>query len=950
MTEYKYILLLMNLSKKNIFKLSIFVVLLLAIPLGMYLSKQQQDIRQRASEGEPFVPEGSLYNPTLRVLKLFGQPAITQSSRNKTTGYKTDHGPGVIVDNSSRPNKVYVVDTGNNRVLGYNGIGFCSNNQTQSCTTNSDCGTKNTCTIDGRKNADIAFGQPDLVSGACNRDNNIGVFKQPNTNTLCFLPYPLGTNTAEFQQRINIDVDSAGNVYSIDTQNNRVLKYNQPFSTNSANGKGDTEADFVWGQDTFTANFPNKGQVLYGSGIPQPDASTLHLSGLNLTGGTRGVSVDKYGNVWVADMFNNRVLRFPASSKQANLVIGQPNFTTIGCYPGIPHESLYPGGLNQLCRPTLARLHPDTEELYVLDEWPEGYHSRILVFRSPFFNGMTAYKTISVNQDVAFRNWQGSYFQSTGFVFNPYKQGEYAQGLMWVNERDAQRTVLIDDNGNILKVIGAKDKSYRGGYDQYHNPCDTHSGSVFQDFNLVWPGGSIGIDSEYNIYLSDETFSRVSRYALPYNTQMVNEVPCLPLSNGGVSPGTTHNVITPESMGGSVGTTVFQNQLIVHDIDSIKVWNNYMTKPIGAVPDFVIANGLPPRGLLNGAIDDENRLWTINGHGRLRIYQLPFTQNNQSPIADNLKFYWSDDQSEVSASGAVAFDPIQKAIYIADGRTHRVMRVKNYRDPNRLVVDMVIGQPDKNHTKCNNTHEMPWTAPPNTSRANSLCLPAAIQFDKLGNLYVIENSYECHGNNRITVFIADDLRRAQGLFPNLSAQKVFNTNDFTSVGLCAYDTVGKPGSPVSVAFNSRNQMVIGNDGYYGDKKNRHLRQLWIYTDPINKQTPDGYINIPLGASGELVVDENDNLIIQDHTWNRVWVIHPGLDPLWIKPTISSKPFVWGEAILTPTPTPISSSTPNPETSVIGLIIQYFGQSGNIAQGDQNNDGKINELDFGAAYN
>ena len=76
-------------------------------------------------------------------------------------------------------------------------------------------------------------------------------------------------------------------------------------------------------------------------------------------------------------------------------------------------------------------------------------------------------------------------------------------------------------------------------------------------------------------------------------------------------------------------------------------------------------------------------------------------------------------------------------------------------------------------------------------------------------------------------------------------------------------------------------MVVGTDGYYnGDQTKRHLKQLLFYSNPLKKylngnyvtgQQPDSYIEIPLGAPGEINFDEGDNLIVQDHTWNRVLI-------------------------------------------------------------------------------
>jgi hypothetical protein len=88
---------------------------------------------------------------------------------------------------------------------------------------------------------------------------------------------------------------------------------------------------------------------------------------------------------------------------------------------------------------------------------------------------------------------------------------------------------------------------------------------------------------------------------------------------------------------------------------------------------------------------------------------------------------------------------------------------------------------------------------------------------------------------------------------------------------------------VSVAFSSKNEMVIGNDGYYRDGKLRALRQLFLYRKPLEKATPDAIIELPLGAAGEMKFDDADNLVVMDHTWNKVWVINYDRDPVWLKP-------------------------------------------------------------------
>jgi hypothetical protein len=826
-------------------------------------------VLDKASAFATFKPTNSLfsapvnyYGKSIDILRLFGQQNISETGRNLVNGNGIYHAPGVLVDRNSPSDRlyIYVVDSGNNRVLGFN----------------FNCAHSNTCQMDGSKLADIVLGQPDMTTASCNGDNNLGFNQSPTASALCLLGYPLANNTAESWMRNNIDLDSQGNLYVPDVWNNRVLKFNQPLSADQTGGKGDAVADYVWGQDTMTLNGRNRGSN-YGD-VNVPDDHSLWISfGAPFFDhvSSRGVSVDPSGNVWVADTFNSRVLRFPPNSKNANLVLGQSNFINSGCVEN--------GPLNRMCTPTLARIHPMTGELYVLDEYPAPFLTRLLVFQPPFTNGMTAYKTITPNQGGPFTNWDGwdgtgAYrFQSTGFIFNTYKQGEYANGEIWLNEHSANRTLLIDFDGNIIKVIGAQNKFLRGG-DSVYAGC----GSIYEGNHLWWPGGSIGMDNANNIYLADEFFHTVYRYALPYDTYQVGGITCLPDANGVLFPkGPNHQ--SSDRLGESVGVAVFGSQLLVRDEGMrLKAYNDYESLPFGADASYVLTGGLQGRNWLSGGIDNANRLWLAGEHGQIRIYQLPILSNSQTPIADFVKLYWADTGLEVTRPGgsesvqvgAMAFDSIQPALYIVDATGTRIFRVKNYSQfATKLFVDMVLGQRNKTEVGCNQGLSLP--------NAETLCVATQIKFDKQGNLFVIDNAYECHGNQRIVVYEAGSLNSATTLFPRLEATKVFNAPGFNQFGNCAYNTVDQPGSPVSLAFNSKNQMVVGNDGYYGDASQRQLKQLWFYSDPLTKQSPDASIDIYMGTPGELDFDENDNLLIQDHTWYKVWMINLGCDPEWL---------------------------------------------------------------------
>ena len=823
------------------FALFVFIIIILTGP--------HEQVASFSPNPEQGVETIDYYGKEIEVFNLYGQEYIFETGRNKVTDLGIYHAPGVIVDRSSIPNKVYVVDSGNNRILGFDGVDQ----------------------MDATKPADIVFGQPNMELASCNGDNNLGFNKNPTASSLCLTGYPLTNNTAEFWMRVNIDVDQDGNLYVPDYWNNRVLKFNQPFSEDLSGGKGDTVADFVWGQNDMNSNGRNRGTNI-GKDVSGPDDHSLWIS----TGvqyfdhvSSRGVSVDLEGNVWVADTFNSRVLRFPPDSKQADLVLGQPDFTSNGC--------VFNGPLNTMCTPTLARLHPTTGELFVLDEYPAPFLARMLVFSPPFSNGMSAYKVIIPNQDGPFTNWDGwdgtgEYrFQSTGFVFNTYKEGDYSQGEIWINEHSANRTLLIDFEGNIIDVVGGQDIYTRGGDAAFPPAC----GSI-DDGNYVWhPGGSIGLDDDNNIYLADEIFHTVYRYALPYTLIPVDDVACLPEASGIIFP-KGPNTRSRDSLGESVGLAVYGDQLIVRDEGMrMKVWSRYRESEFGVAPDFVISKGLPGRNRISGSVDDTNRLWMVGEHHKIKLYQLPILSDNQNPLAESLDLYWSDTHERIEASySTVAFDHYTRAIYAVDLEGSRIFRVSNYNEyTDQLLVDMVIGQRTKEGILCNQGLDTP--------NAETLCKVTQIKFDTFGNLFVVDNDYECQGNDRIVMYSAEDMQSATELFPNLQASSVFIASSFNERGGCGYGTVDQPGSPVSIAFNSRNAMVVGNDGYYGDLTQRELRQIWVYSDPLDKQTPDAFIEIYMGTPGELAFDSYDNLLIQDHTWYKVMLINFDVDPEWV---------------------------------------------------------------------
>jgi len=845
-----------------------------------------------AGGGEHSGAEGGIafYGRTVRLLKLFGQTTYREATRDRPTGHSTYHAAGVVVDRSARPNPLYVVDSGNSRVLGFRALGICQSPPGRECTHDGDCEPGSRCAITPGRDAELIFGQPDSASGACNGDVNLGLYGPASARSLCLLEYPSNPNNAEQWQRFNFDVDAQGNLYLGDAFNNRVLRFNQPFSQDTTEGKGDTVPDLVLGQEDFTSNRPNRGM-----GLAQRDERSLNFE-ISWHTTTKGsVSVDSAGNVWVADLANRRVLRFPPGQKAANLVLGQSDFTAFneeGCSPPQPPAF----ALDRLCHPLLAKVNPQTGALYVLDETgTEGaFSARLLLFQPPFFNGMAASRVIAPRYTDPVARWTDRYYlQATGLEFNRYTEGPYARGVFWLNEHNGQRTLLLDDDGNVVHLIGSRSLAEIGGDQQYAGcPYD-----IYRDQGLWTPGGSIGQDDGNNLYLANEflPFSNVVRHRLPYDFITAGGQRCPPHPDARLlgPPAVTGHKVTE-----NVGVAVFRHQLILQDTRRLLVWNDYLRKPWGAPADVVVGQRRPDTrdeepfqlpGWSFHAIDEAQRLWMRNAHGPLMVFQLPLTAASR-PLANFIELYWADTNTRVDYhADGVAFDPIQRKLWISDRNRHRLLRVSDYGRLSKLHVDMVLGQREKTGVECNQGRgqERPT--------ASTLCEPVKLQFDRRGNLYVVENTYECHGNDRISVFLAQELADAKGLFPQLEARRIFNTwltGDASAPYTCGASARNVPSSPVTLAFNSRNEAVIGNDGYYPELPIRHWRQLYFYRDPLQKQSPDATLRLPMGTPGDLAFDEQDHLIVQDHTWNRTWVLDLQEQdaeghPVWLEPIAPS---------------------------------------------------------------
>lgn len=281
--------------------------------------------------------------------RVVGQPAVTfrSSSPNLVEGREVWSPWAVAVDRRTSTPALYVADTRNNRVLVWRDIAAVQNGAP----------------------ADFVIGQVDLTTT---------VAQGPGTSRTGGLSAPGA-----------LAVDRDGNLYVVDTGNNRILRFRQPLEAPADQVQF---PDLVIGQATFTTDTANLGGIL--------NARTIAVS----SGGAAptGLAFDSQGNLWFTDSLNHRVLRYPASAlasgvnqPDADLVLGQPDFATAvaASTSGTTVEGVTtPAALNkrQLRQP--AGIVIDGEgRVFVSDAL-----GRVVVYAPPLFSGKEAARVLGV--------------------------------------------------------------------------------------------------------------------------------------------------------------------------------------------------------------------------------------------------------------------------------------------------------------------------------------------------------------------------------------------------------------------------------------------------------------------------------------------------------------------------------------------------------------------------
>ncbi|MDO8431069.1 MAG: FG-GAP-like repeat-containing protein [Candidatus Binatus sp.] len=365
--------------------------------------------------------------------RVLGQSTFIEGKPNFADARGLYNPRAVAVDTSVTPNRIYVADYLNSRVLGWgNAASF----------------------VNGAP-ADVVVGQTSFGTAQCNAGGTLA-----SARTLC---WPLG-----------VAVDAQGRLYVADYGNNRVVEYNAPFSIGAS-------ANLVFGQGgSFTSRFCNKGGV---------SASSLCVP--------LGVALDTFGNLYVSDNHNHRVLEYDTpltTDTVADRVIGQPMLTTSTC-PATPSAASVCGA---------AGIAVDSNgNLYVAD----ADTNRVLEFNHP----------LSTNQ-VAARVFGQSGSFVTGIC---NKGGVSASSLCYplgVSVDDAG-TVFVADftNSRVLEYDAPlstdtiADRVF--GQAGIFTSARCNKGGVSETI-LCYPAG-VALDGVGNLYVTDRNNNRALVYAQP---------------------------------------------------------------------------------------------------------------------------------------------------------------------------------------------------------------------------------------------------------------------------------------------------------------------------------------------------------------------------------------------------------------------------------------------------
>ncbi len=288
---------------------------------------------------------------------------------------------------SDSQGNLYVADIYNNRVLRY------------------EIGNLNSGSVDAP--ASYVWGHSNFTNFQTNDGNGI-----PNSSSLAFNLNASGTFGG-------VAVDSLGNLWVADAQNNRVLRF--PFNSSLVPPRPDSSADIVLGQNSINTN---------GTG-----------TGLNQMCGPTGVRVDSNGNVFVSE--------FQAACGARGRVLV---FAPTGILGGVPqYQATGQTAIGQVTNGVSGPLGMDLDiqgNLWIVnDDGGGGMNQAVMYQISIVGNSLTA----TPQKEILRSTFTSTNSPATGPGDGPNFQYAYPSGMTgqsWY--MDSGTGIGVDRNGNVF--------------------------------------------------------------------------------------------------------------------------------------------------------------------------------------------------------------------------------------------------------------------------------------------------------------------------------------------------------------------------------------------------------------------------------------------------------------------------------------------------------------------
>lgn len=725
---------------------------------------------------------------------LIGQSDFTSRSNNRPDPIHGLGEPGYVALDSVH-NRLFVSDTGNNRVLVYNLD--AQNNFTTSTPAN----------VLGQN--DLSSLQPGLTQNTFNAPRGLSYNSVSNTlyvadaNNNRVLVFDVAEiNNGEMATNVigqeNFTMDNAGasnqllfspfNVYFYepnnalfvaDTANNRVLIFDLSTlpETNAA-------AMMVIGQTNFTNR-------------------TVSVSANTFGGSPSGMAVNSVSNtLYVADSGGNRVLAFdlnnlPNTNATATAVIGQTNFSDFA-------TSL---SQNQINNPNGLTFNSASNTLYVADSW-----RRVMVFDTNNLpeNNATATAVIGQADFVSLVENEISAVKTglpVGLAFNDIGKTLFVVDNLYNRLLVFDTNNLPESNATATEVVGQLNFA-GGGY----NMASPKPNSLYS------PRYSALDSAHHRLFVGDTYNNRVLVYQLDDSDNIVSDVAVHVLGQpdfySNVQTTTASGMNTPYGLAyNSVSNTLYvadtgNSRILVFDVEVIEDGEDAV-KVIGQ-DDFISSlnnGGIVSASNLSNAenveYDGVNNVLYVGDNGNYRVLvfdlnNLPVTGATAIKVIGQTNF--TDTISGVTQSNFgyikdLTYNSVSNTLYVADVGGRRVLVFDlNDLPENSASAIAVIGQVDFESSVSQMTQA-------------GFLYPKGLAHDPINNLLYVSDNDDF---GRVLVFDLNNL-----FTTNTPAMAVIGQSSFVSYDECINGVVSRTDicGTYGVSYSSTSNTLYVVDGW-----------------------------------------------------------------------------------------------------------------------------------------